>query len=251
MHYWNLNRLWELILKMFFNDEQDMLLFSILHIRRKNISLVQNRSNSCFQWERFSMKSQQVLFFVVLLWPSIDMQNPSHSIVTTLHLRKWANQDSSGTEKRSTFCWSSSRDSETRVPSRLWQKKYPKIEWSYRISTKRKFVVLIKETNNIDEINNLFMNSYWNETGIFVRLMRKVSLRRFQGFTFDTVARRRFVEDRDTILDLTGKIQESQYELHCMHDSTDFKDAESGRSGRSYVTAQPVFSHLIQFMAEC
>ena len=28
------------------------------------------------------------------------------------------------------------RDSETRVPSRLWQKKSPKIEWNYRVSTR-------------------------------------------------------------------------------------------------------------------
>ena len=39
------------------------------------------------------------------------------------------------------------------------------------------FIVLIKETNNIDEINNFFMNNYWNKIGIFVKLMRKVSMR--------------------------------------------------------------------------
>ena len=33
-------------------------------------------------------------------------------------------------------------------------------------------------------------------------------LKRFQGSTFETTARRKLVEDRDTILDLTGKIQE-------------------------------------------
>ena len=49
---------------------------------------------------------------------------------------KWANQDSSGTTKRVNSRWFESRDSETRVPSRLWQKKYPKIEWSYRASTR-------------------------------------------------------------------------------------------------------------------
>ena len=36
--------------------------------------------------------------------------------------------------------------------------------------------------------------------------MEKV--KRFQGSTFDTIARRRLFEDRDTILELTGKIQE-------------------------------------------
>ena len=33
-------------------------------------------------------------------------------------------------------------------------------------------------------------------------------LKRFQGSTFDTIARRRLVEDQDTILELTGKIKE-------------------------------------------
>ena len=32
-------------------------------------------------------------------------------------------------------------------------------------------------------------------------------LKRFQGSTFDTIARRKLVEDRDTILALTDKIQ--------------------------------------------
>ena len=40
-----------------------------------------------------------------------------------------------------------------------------------------KFIVLIKETNNFDDTNNFFMNSYWNKIGIFVKLMRKVSIR--------------------------------------------------------------------------
>ena len=48
------------------------------------------------------------------------------------------------------------------------------------------------------------------------------------------------VEDRDTVLELTGKIQELQNEINCMNDSRDFQDAESVRSGQSYVTSQPV-----------
>ena len=65
-------------------------------------------------------------------------------------------------------------------------------------------------------------------------------LERFQGSTFDTIARRRLVEDQDTILELTGKIQELQNEVNCMNDSRDFQDAESVRSGHSHVTSQLV-----------
>ena len=48
------------------------------------------------------------------------------------------------------------------------------------------------------------------------------------------------VEDRDTILELTGKIQELQNEIN-MNDTRDFQDAESVRSGQSHVASQLVF----------
>ena len=65
-------------------------------------------------------------------------------------------------------------------------------------------------------------------------------LKKFQSSTFDTIARRRLVEDQDTILELTGKIQELQNEINCMNESKDFQDAESIRSGNSHVTSQQV-----------
>ena len=42
-------------------------------------------------------------------------------------------------------------------------------------SQEEKFIVLIKETNNIDEINNFFMNNYWNKIENFVKL-EKISI---------------------------------------------------------------------------
>ena len=65
-------------------------------------------------------------------------------------------------------------------------------------------------------------------------------LKKFHSATFDTIARRRLVEDQETILELTGKIQELQNEISCMNDSRDFQHAESVRSGNSHVTSQPV-----------
>ena len=69
-------------------------------------------------------------------------------------------------------------------------------------------------------------------------------LKKFQSSTFDTIARRRLVEDQDTILELIGKIQQLQNEISCMNDSRDFQDAESVRSGHSHVTSQPVNREL-------
>ena len=65
-------------------------------------------------------------------------------------------------------------------------------------------------------------------------------LKKFHSSTLDTFARRRLVEDQDTILELTGKIQELQNGINCMNDSRYFQDAESVRSGHSHVTSQPV-----------
>ena len=76
-------------------------------------------------------------------------------------------------------------------------------------------------------------------------------LKKFQSSTFDTITRRRLVENQDTFNELTGKIQELQNEVNCMKFSRDFKDAESVRSGQSHVTSQSVFFYRFQILAEC
>ena len=66
-------------------------------------------------------------------------------------------------------------------------------------------------------------------------------LRKFQSSAFDTMVRRTFIEDQNTILELSGRVQELQNEVNWMNDSKDFQDAESVRSGSSHVASQPVF----------
>ena len=41
-------------------------------------------------------------------------------------------------------------------------------------------------------------------------------LRKFQSSTFDTIARRKFIGDQNTILELSGRVQELQKEVNCM-----------------------------------
>ena len=65
-------------------------------------------------------------------------------------------------------------------------------------------------------------------------------LRKFQSSAFDTIARRKLIEDQNTILELSGRVQELQNEVNCMNGSKDFQDAESVRSGNSHVTSRPV-----------
>ena len=75
-------------------------------------------------------------------------------------------------------------------------------------------------------------------------------LEKFQNSTFDTIARRRLVEDQDTILELTGKIQELQNEIYCMNDSRDFQVNQYAVD----IPTLPVnlcLSHLILFLVEC
>ena len=63
-------------------------------------------------------------------------------------------------------------------------------------------------------------------------------LRKFQSSTFDTHAK--LIEDQNTIMELSGRLQELQNEVNCMNDSKDFQDAESVRSGNCHVTSQPM-----------
>ena len=84
------------------------------------------------------------------------------------------------------------------------------------------------------------MDSYYSKIRNYVNEMEE--LKKFQSSTFDTIARRRLVEDQDTILELVGKIQELQNENNCMDDSRDFQDAESIRSGNFHVASRPVSS---------
>ena len=114
-----------------------------------------------------------------------------------------------------------------------------------RSSRSKKNFIVLKQKNDVDKIINFFMNSVGSKTGIFVKLMRKVSVKwknrsdcKAQPSTHSQ--EKKLVEDRDTILELTGKIQDLQNEINCINDSRDFQDAESVRSGHSHVSSQSV-----------
>ena len=65
-------------------------------------------------------------------------------------------------------------------------------------------------------------------------------IRKFQSSTFDTLARRKLIEDQNNILELVGRVQELQNEVNCMNVFRDFQDAKSVRSGNSHVTSRSV-----------
>ena len=78
----------------------------------------------------------------------------------------------------------------------------------------------------------------FREVHFTIILLRLEELRKFQSSTFDTHAK--LIEDRNTISELSGRVQELQNEVKCMSDSEDLQDAESVRSGNSHVTSQPM-----------
>ena len=90
-----------------------------------------------------------------------------------------------------------------------------------------------------------YKDSYGDSNWIFGEarqqsLTEVEELRKFQSSTFDTIARRKLIEDQNTILELSGRVHEMQNDVNCMNDSKDFQDAESVRSGNYHVTSRPV-----------
>ena len=43
-------------------------------------------------------------------------------------------------------------------------------------------------------------------------------LKKFQSSTFDTIARRKLIDDQNTIMELSRRVQEVQNEVNCMID---------------------------------
>ena len=58
-------------------------------------------------------------------------------------------------------------------------------------------------------LHEQLLKQNWDLREAHVKSLKEIEeLKRFQGSTFDTIAKRKLVEDQDTILELTGKIQE-------------------------------------------
>ena len=109
----------------------------------------------------------------------------------------------------------------------------------------RKF--LITNSKQLEQNKNakFYKKELWRQQKDFrevhqQNLTEMEELRKFQSSTFDMIARRKLIEDQNTIMELSGRVQELQNEVNCMNDSKDFQDAESVRSGNSHVTSRPV-----------
>ena len=82
-------------------------------------------------------------------------------------------------------------------------------------------------------------------------LLRWSNYEKFQSSTFDTFARRKLIEDHNTVLELSGRVQELQNEVNCLNDSKDFQDAKSVRSGIPTLPVNRCYSLHILFLKGC
>ena len=57
---------------------------------------------------------------------------------------------------------------------------------------------------------------------LIISLSDMEELKKFQSSTFDTIARRRSVDDQNTLLELSGRVQELENEIKCMNDAKRF-----------------------------
>ena len=118
-------------------------------------------------------------------------------------------------------------------------------DWWLSQSVARKSVITNSKQLEPKKNAEFYKKNYGVSKKIFVMFINKVLLR-WRNYensrvpTFDTLARRKLIEDQNTIMELSGRLQELQNEVNCMNDFKDFQDAESVRSGNSHVTSRPV-----------
>ena len=101
------------------------------------------------------------------------------------------------------------------------------------------------QTARAEQERKILQEELWRQQQDFREVHRQnltemEELRKFQSSTFDTLARKKLIEDQNTFMEFSGRLQELQNEVNCMNDCKDFQDAESVRSGNSHVTSQPL-----------
>ena len=73
----------------------------------------------------------------------------------------------------------------------------------------------------------------------------------FQSCTFDTIAGRKLFEDQNTILELSGRVQELQNEVNCSSDSRIFRMLKQFAVEIPTIPVDQCHSHLIRHLEEC
>ena len=110
----------------------------------------------------------------------------------------------------------------------------------------RKFLITNSKQARAEQDRQILQEELWCQQKDFrevhqQNLTEMEEVRKFQSSIFDTLTRHKFIEDQNTITELSGRLQELQNEVNCQNVSKEFQDAESVRSGNSHVTSQPMW----------
>ena len=76
-------------------------------------------------------------------------------------------------------------------------------------------------------------------------------LRKFQSSTFDSIARRKLIEDQNTKLELSGRVQELQNEVNCMTILRIFRMLNQFAVEMPTLPVDQCHSHHIQYLKGC
>ena len=104
---------------------------------------------------------------------------------------------------------------------------------------------VLKRTNDADKINNFFMEQLlkqnWDLREVCEKSLNEMEeLKRFQGFTFDTIARKNLSKIEIPSMNSQVRCKIAKWD-QLMNDSRDFQDAEPARSGHPHVASRSVF----------
>ena len=129
--------------------------------------------------------------------------------------------------------------------------------WMKRSSCRKKnFIVLIKQTNDVDKIINFFMNSCWSKTGIFVKFMRKVSMKWKNWRDFKRLHSQQLQEENWSKTKILSLNSLARYRT-CKMKLTVWMIREIFKMMNQYAVDIPTLpvnlclSHFIQFLVEC
>ena len=108
----------------------------------------------------------------------------------------------------------------------------------------------LKPKKSVDSYEDNYVDRSWN----FVKLINSVTemeeLRKFESSTFDTIARRKFIEDQNTILELSGRVQELQNEVNCIN-SRIFRMLNQFAGEIPTLPVDQCHSHFIRYLRAC
>ena len=98
------------------------------------------------------------------------------------------------------------------------------IEKRLSLSIARKFLITISLQLKQNKNAKFYRENYGRQQQDFrevhqQNLTEMKELQKFQNSTFDELTRQKFIEDQNTIMELSGRLQELQNEVNCMNDS--------------------------------